>query len=476
MMNRIYQSDIEGKPVLCFDTGLDSASFAKTKMPQCLTEPGYIVLPNGSREVWKASGVNEINESMCVWGTLFAGTRLDRLINDSESEEQKEKALQAVVFWLRAKMLLGGEETVTNPAAVIVNPEEGGQFPKGSVFFSPLNLSNRCLLMEKPDSYGTGAVDYCNCPDLAETDADAFCAGAMLYKIFSGSFPFTDSKTIYQDMRDGVFLPLHIAVPGLDKNLCDLVRSALTLPVESEKSKKKGAEITGSLLTLLMNGESNIVSPASLYRELTAQEKSHLVKENKKYLLKQNTYVRAKRFTAKNKTMLTAVILSSVIVIFLAGSFINTIRMRPTTEGMDAETVVIAYYNAFDSLDMDMMEACIKGAKKTDVNAVTSLFAISKTRQSYEQSVTGSVYTSAEEWRNSGGELPAIDVFGITDLTVQFISGSDLENTMTYRTSYYLWSPDASYSVYRTDTLTLNVDKKNNWRITDIQRDERESL
>ncbi len=60
-MQRIYLSNIEEKQAICFDTGLDPRSFARTKMSQSLIECGYIVYPDGSREVWKPSSVNEVN-------------------------------------------------------------------------------------------------------------------------------------------------------------------------------------------------------------------------------------------------------------------------------------------------------------------------------------------------------------------------------------------------------------------------------
>jgi hypothetical protein len=150
----------------------------------------------------------------------------------------------------------------------------------------------------------------------------------------------------------------------------------------------------------------------------------------------------------------------------------NSVRQRPTTAGMASDAVVIAYYDAFSSLDHVFMEACIQGASKSDINSALTLFAVVKTREAYEMS-NAPILITAKEWQERGGELPAPNVFGVTDMTIRYLS-SDEENDSTamYRVDYMLWSPE-EYSLSRTDILTLKRDRKNNWRITDIQRTEK---
>ena len=462
-MQHIHISDVNGKSAVCFDTGLDSRSFARTKMSQSLTEAGYLVHSDGSHEQWKAAGVDEVNGGMRVHGPLSNGKRLDLILD--EIETQPDAALQAVVSWIRAKMFLGEEQSALNPGAAFILD---GDSPK-QVFISPEFLSSRCLLTEGKD------FDRYNCPDLSGMDAATFCAGVMLYQIFSKVHPYP-SKDIFQDMRENVFLPIHFAVPDLNKKLAGLIQAALSLPnaqaasTRHFQSTSNSINILTELLETLTDSSKNIVSISSLIETLPEEEKASTEKEKQKYLFRQNTIVKARRFVARHKIALLCSVGGFIVLFFLVVSTIQNISERPTTEGMASDTVIMAYYDAFSSLDHIFMEAIVQGANKADINAAASYFAIVKTRQAYEMS-DASLLIPAEEWRRDGGELPAPDVFGVTDLTITYLSG-DESDLMMYRTEYQLWAPDLDHSIRRTDVITLKRDNRRNWRITEIIRTE----
>jgi len=502
-MERIYLSNVEGKQAICFDTGLDPRSFARTKMSQSLIECGYIVHPDGSHEVWKSSGVSEVNGNMVVWGAPFFGDRLDLLLGNlefSRLESLQTAALQGALYWLRAKMLLGDTYTTLNPGAAFIIREEGKdpKYPKGSVFFAPPNLSNRCLLVEKTEAQNKPSgdpasakrrkntkssdrsgvpeddvpvLDRYSCPDLIGMEAAAFCAGAMLYKILSKSFPYPSDATIFQDMREGVFLPPNLAAPALNKNLCDNINSALLLPVERKRTGESGTEISSNLLHALMDNESKIVSVSSLFSNLSNDENIRLEKERKRYFLIHNTYAKTKRFIIQNKHAAIGITIGVLFLLFIMLSTTKNLSQRPTTEGMAPDTVIAAYYDAFSSLDHVFMEACILGADKSDINTAISLYAISKTRQAYEYS-NRDTFIPARTWKELGRELPAPNVFGVTDLSIEYMAGSEEDGMVIYRADYLLWSPE-EYSISRSDIITLKRDKKKNWRIVEIIRTEK---
>ena len=468
-MQNIHITEAEGKPVFCFDTGIDPISFARTKMSMSLNESGFIVYPDGSHKTWKSSGVNEVNGFMRVWGPSFSGERLDLLLKDAISPEQDDKsqtAFNAVVFWIRAKLLLGDVVCSLNPGAAFVSLKDEPQFPAGCVFFTPQNLSQRCLMVE-----GAEQNYYCS-PDLNESDAAAFCAGAMLYRILTGNHPYPDKVNVFQDMRDGVFIPLNQAAPGLDEKLRDLIHRALLLPVQKKeasanKSRRSGAEILGSLLKMLMDKEGNIISIPSLFRELTAEENAQLEKEKNKQKIK-NISVKANRFITNNKLLLAGVAAALIFTIMFAVSLIKNRLDQPTTAGMDSNSVVTSYYDAFNSLDHVFMEICLMGADKSDINLTLNLYVIDKVRQSYELS-TYSLYTSAEYWKQQGGEIPE-NVFGITDMRIEHITGDETDGPIRYRADYTLWIPNTPEPASRSDVLVLSRDRRKNWRITEIIR------
>ncbi|MDR0321481.1 MAG: hypothetical protein LBI28_08250 [Treponema sp.] len=471
MQQRILIADVENKPSICFDTGLDPRSFARTKMSQSLIEPGYIVNPDGSHEVWKPAGVYDNNGSMRVFGQLFQGKRLDLLLEQVDStignisEAAQQTALQAVTCWIRAKMFLGETRSALNPGAAFVTCDDKADNPKGSVFFAPENLSNRCLFIEGSQ------MDRYNCPDLAGMDIAAFCAGVMLYKILTGSHPYPTPE-IYQDMREGNFLPAHLAAPALNEKLSSLIQSALLLPVANKRTTKNGTDILSGILEILMDKANTETAVQPLFINLPAEKKELREKEKKLFLFKQNVTVKTRRFAANHKYLLIGASVGFFFLLFVVLSTAKGFSQRLTTEGMTPEQVVSAYYDAFSSLNHMFMEACIQGADRTDINVAATFYAIVKQRQAYEMTNAPSII-QAKVWKATGGELPAPNVFGVTDLDVEFAGGSEDNGLVVYRTNYLLWSPDENYARNRSDVLTLKRDKRKNWRIVELLRSEK---
>jgi hypothetical protein len=463
MEKRIHIADVNNQPALCLDTGLDPRSFARTKMSQSLIEPGYTVNPDGSHEVWKIIGVNETGGFMRVFGPFVPGKRLDLLLEEIGSISQlpalKQETMEAVINWVKAKMFLGDTRSAVNPGASFVSK-------KGNVFFAPEHISGRCLYIEGSQ------LDRYNCPDLIGMNITAFCAAVMLYKILSGSHPYP-TDDIYQDMREGVFLPVHLAAPGLDAQLSALIQSALMLPVEKKKSNvsKSGIDILTDILEILSGKENTAVSVSSLFTSLASDKTKHIENEKKNYQFRINTTVKLKRYILNNKHFLIGIIIGVVFILFILFNTVINISSRPTTEGMSPDTVAVAYYDAFSSLNHQFMEACIMGADKTDINAAASFFAVLKQRQAYEGSGAVTII-QARIWKETGGELPSPNVFGVTDLKTEYIGGEEDEGLILYRAEYNLWSPHDDFARHRVDVLTLKKDRRKHWRIIEILRTE----
>jgi len=457
MEQRIHISNVENSPSMCFDTGLDPRSFARTKMSQSLIEQGYVVGPDGSHQEWRASGVCERNGYMRVFGSPFQGKRLDLLIND-RAQSSKQTALEALACWIKAKLFLGDTRSALNPGASFIGTD-------GSVFFAPENLSNRCLFMEGSQ------LDTYNCPDLAGIDTAAFCAAVMLYRILTGVHPYPSAE-VYQDMREGVFLPIQLATPNLNEKLAGLINSALLLPVAKKRTVNNAADILSGFLEILTNKENGINSVSLLFNTLPAEKKEQAEKEKKIFLLKQNSYIKTKRFVLRNKHLLIGISIGILFLLFVVVSTVQGNSNRPTTRGMSPAVVIKEYYEAFSSLNHPFMEACIMGADKSDIKAAANLFAIVRTRQAYEMTATPSII-QARIWRESGGELPSPNVFGVTDLSVDYMSGSEDSGLIIYRAEYMLWAPDENFARNRSDILTLRPDRHRNWRIIEIIRTER---
>jgi len=473
-MRHINISTVDGKTNISFDTGLDPRAFARTKMSQSLIETGIVSYPDGSCEIWKPAGVNESNGLMSVWGPLFDSQRLDTFlektaelsVQTASKQAAQQAALQAVTFWIRAKMLLGDRKSASNPGAAFIRCEDGktpGQ-KKGAVFFAPEHLSNRCLLTEGSET------DRYNCPDLTGMETAAFCAGLMLYLILAGVHPYP-AATIYQDMREGIFLPPHLAAAGLNKKMSELIFAALLLPVEKRRTAKSGSDILAGFLEILTDSENMVTGVSSLFDTLTTEESARLEKERKQFMFRQKTIVKTRRFVIHNKYAVIGVSAVLLFALFIFFSTTKSYSRRPTTEGMASDTVITAYYDAFSSLNHVFMEACVMGAGKDDINVAVSLFAVSKAREAYEYRNANAIIP-ARAWKENGGELPAPNVFGVTDLNIEYLAGGEEDDMIIYRTEYLMWSPTDDYSVKRSDVITLRRDRRKNWRITEILRTE----
>jgi hypothetical protein len=204
----------------------------------------------------------------------------------------------------------------------------------------------------------------------------------------------------------------------------------------------------------------------------TKEQAAQAEKEKKSYLFRMNTSVKTRRFVARHRHFLIGAVISFIFIFIIVVSSTKSYRHRQTTEGLPSDAVVTAYYDAFSALNHTYMEAIIQGAEKTDINTAVSLFAVMKTRQYYENSSTPSVFP-AKLWRDMGGELPAPNVFGVTDLRITRRDGDEEGDVIVYQADYQLWTPIDEFPFNRSDVLILKRDRQKNWRITEILRTEK---
>jgi len=493
MERQVFLFNVDHQEALGFDTGLDSRAFARAKFAQFITEPGLIVSLDGlapSVNFWKASGVVE-HSTMIVWGPpplpLFKGERLDILLHDND---KREEALTAIRIWIRAVLALGKEHHAPTgapptgapplwPCAALI----GGN-RLNEIFFAPPGLTLHCLMTKETCQINNRYVH----PGLNGMNAAAFTAAAMLYQVFAGSpaFPAADEIILHEDMREGNFLPIRLAMPGLDDRLSALIQNALNQNLKKDGGLPNGTRLLEELVALLQTA-----APNSFVSRLSEADKLLIEKEKTQYLKTNNASVKTRRFVKRNASILLGSFAAVVIAILIVNSIIKS-RSALSTAGMEPVQVIESYYNAFGELDHQWMEACvIKNAGKDDISMVTNLFIIGKIRQAYEHNVLSS-FISAREWLEMGGGQIALQVFGVTDLQLTMSNeqlAMNSTNEARYRVDYTLWVPGetaddseieqnangkaAEYippkSFLRTDFVTL-VQRKGNWRISEISR------
>jgi len=565
MGRQVFLFELDGKQVMGFDTGLDARAFARAKLAQLVTEHGMIVRPGdagnpGSVELWKASGVIEYAgddkaqpPTMVVWGPAFEGERLDLMVNDSARQDE---ALSAIALWLRAVLTLEEKSLVSVPlwpcAAIVASAQ---------VFFAPPTLALRCLRADHeslhfsgyewyvhPDFGGTELVQDQHSstqPDhLARQGSDrspslgknqlkvelakankraAFTAATMLYRVIAGlpPFPAANDIMLHQDMREGNFLPIRLAVPGLDGRLADLIQRILV--PHGKRNTITGIAIAKPLPNELLaaihpppHGEdlpakdtathtSLAASINSLIMPVSEEDRLVLEKEKNQFLKLKTASVNTRRFVIRNAGILAASLAVFGFLVFVFSTIINSRAARPTTEGMYPIQVVESFYNAFGELDHHLMENIVlRGVGRNDINTVTHLFVINRVRMAHEFSPTPLII-SAMEWQERGGGETHLAVFGVTDLQIEEIErGRELgqqerrtrrnraeEEEVHFRVDYLFWVPAQMLAgppdtranariteivenpppvAFRHTDLVSLVRRQGNWRISDITR------
>jgi hypothetical protein len=498
--------EIEGKPALFFDTGLDAHAFAQAKLSYFITEQGFIVRHDGSVSVWQPAGAVELNGTMGVWGPAFDGRPLDALLEAGAADAAaKDAALDALRAWIAACVSLSYREAVFSlaPALTLVAPD-------GTLLFCPPSVARRSL--EAENRWITGGERWIH-PDLRGEEAIVFTAATLLYQLFAGAPPFlnTDIEVLHQDMRESVYLPINLAVPGLNGELAALVKSAFVstkdtqsaaprhAPHHTPRSVQRAVQHTQRPeLTRLRDflGGFGSAKADSYVQAVSEDVRTRIGTEREQFLKKSGLTVKTKRFVIRNTTVLAVCLAAFVSVGLIVRSTIESRASLPTTRGMATAEVVETYYGAFATLDHQLMEACVlKNTNKIgkgDVEMVTNLFVLNRVQQAYEYV---DMMVPAQQWVDAGSPPTNLTVFGVSGLQLEVLDSDESDGETTFRASYTLWLPGTyrpleegeeepnpfsqeaanadmppPWGVPYTDTLKLTW-TKDAWRITDITRE-----
>ncbi|MDR3247448.1 MAG: hypothetical protein LBT39_01565 [Treponema sp.] len=492
MADRIIHLEVNGIRRLGFDTGLSAQAFAQAKIAQWITQEGCIVLPEGGTAAWQPGGVAEQDGSMVVWGPNVEGERLDQLLaeaaNPLGAADAPDRALEALRRWIAGRSL--EPQASPWPAGVLIAQDSP---VTGTVFFPPERLQNRSIPAEGEDAWLDGAESLIN-RDLTGEAAAVFTAGAMLYRIFAKALPFPNRNRdlLHQDIREGVFLPLELAAPGLDPDAADLVNRAIAGMKGTAGGKPVGRRPTlKDLADLLGEPGAGAKQLAAFFHTLSGEEQEKLQEERDRFKKRRNMAVGTRRFMIRNTTIITGIAAALVIAALVVNSMVAAARSRPTTAGMEPRQVIETYYKSIGTLDHPMMEACVlQKAGQSDIDMVIQFFVASKIRQSYEQTIATLI--PAEEWFALGSPDTSAQVFGVTDLAIIQTAGDVSTGQVQYRAQFILWIPgEAAYNdegqsaieapgieteyfipprgYTFTDELTL-VRSKENWRIIQLDR------
>jgi len=410
---------IEESPYFGIPTGIKESSFALTQLTALRSKPGWLVKEERVQE-WKITGFTRIREEIYLYGPfLDQGRSLLDIITFNVKE-----ALPYIRELVSALLLLQkrGYPLFDLQLDTVFFPQGGG------VFFLPPEvvkvLSNSQILEKRIRVHG-----LINRPGLSGEKRLSFSLGSLLYRIITGSFPFTgeDEEILHSKMKMLAILPPELSVPQIKPEVSDIVMNALG---RGDNYKKR---TDYPHLELWQEKLSSWIS-GNIFRQIDKaliEEAGHLkeIKEKKAA----DSYKR-KVFWQRNWKA-AALILGAVIIvsIFLSSILSNVLAPRKT-KGFSPEQVVEAFYLAMNSLDHMLMQDCvIDKAGKAEIREVTQLYVLSRVSQGYEGR---SNILPADEWQSQGRpELtPPQSIFGVTDLhLLQETEGALPVFTATYK-------------------------------------------
>lgn len=465
---------------LRFCTGLSPHEFAKMRLHSVLNTNGFVIntLEKYSffeyaftdiKEERTKKNQHEIDSKgateVVVYGPSFYGKTLYSYINEvfekkMQGVEQAFCAIQKVhniieYFFKHEPQIFKNFKNM-GPFAILIG--EGAD--EGRVLFLPPQLLEHFYTDEKQFLIAPFVCD--NKATFLPIDSWRFSIASYMYAVlsFNNAYIQKDKKDLYTDFYLADFIPLYYTAKVSISDDIQKMQAILTTIDENLSIGRHIKEIKKQ--------ESVFTKPLSFDKlRVSVREDSAEREQQKTVFLKKQ---RQKAFThsliQKHSTKIIVFIASLLLVIGITVSIVKTQLQRPTTKGMSAKTVVETLYNAVNSLDIERVDSCGKGARLYS-QMVIGLTVNSKMRMVYEH--RQGFFTPAQ-WLNLINPLEH-SVFGVTDL--QIVLNQKDESERLYTANFYIFNSlgDTTFELRRyTDVLKLQY-KKDYWQIISIETD-----
>lgn len=414
---------IEKSTYFGIPTGIKESSFALTQLTALRNKPGWLVKEERVEE-WKITGFTQIKEEIYLYGPFLDQGRslLDIITLNVEEALPYIRELVSALLLLQKR----GYPLFDLQLDSVFFPLEGG------VFFLPPEvvkaLGNSQVLEKRIRVHG-----LINRPGLYGENRLSFSLGSLLYRIITGSFPFTgkDEEILHSKMKLLAILPPELSVPQIKPEVSDFIMKALGRGDNYKKrtdyphlelwQEKLSSWIRGNIFRQIDNARIEETGRLKEIRERKAADS-----------------YRRKVFWQRNWKTATLILGAVIIVSIFLSSILSNVLAPRKTKGFSPAQVVEAFYLSMNSLDHMLMQDCvIDKAGKADIREVTHLYVLSRVSKGYEGR---SNILPADEWQRLGRpELtPPQSVFGVTDLHLL----QEAEGTLpVFTATYKKWLP-----------------------------------
>ncbi|NLM00204.1 MAG: hypothetical protein GX220_01965 [Treponema sp.] len=349
---------------------MSQSDFAKAKLLQYLTEPGYLAKITDNEvkfSEFRFEETTEKNGNILVISKGYSGTSLYEFFFEKKINENSFKAFELLKKIFENAILQKKIIPFTAPLFTIISSD----FTE--ILFLPKELCLRSLLNCGDKTYSKFAGLFIN-ENLNNEDSLRFTLSIYAYFLVTGKLPFNeiDSEKRYEDYYDCKFIPLELCEKCKNSDAGKIVTFNLC------KGSPMGRKLESS------KSLPNINS----FFEINNFSLSQKTKDNqkKRILLKHNKTIPFLRKCRKNSFAIKtwAFVIFSALILIL-GYFIG--RKPPTNiKGLTSFQVIETAYTGFNNLDLPLFNSCMTGkAGKNFEEFIAGFYATGKIRMMYEK-------------------------------------------------------------------------------------------
>ena len=417
---------------LLLDMGMSQHDFAKARLLPFLEEEGFLVA-NSKLTSWRFSEVIQLEDTITIAGSGFQGVSLHQLLHESGNRQKSGSTIALLTESLLAQVL-GAMELVlkqkpdfqfAGPVQILLGRDESGQ---PSILFLPPTLFRRAVESRPPQEQSQLSGCYLN-PLLEGEEAAAFSQSVYLYQLLARTlpiqeeglpFPELDPQRRLDDYRDQYFLPLELAVPGVNPPLAAAVNRNLRLG--SRKTEATKADTTKKSFNkspletaapLLLAGMLEELEPETLVEELSQEEKRKITQRREAFCRQQGKRLKRQRMARRYSTWIK-VGAALLVAAALAGAIrLKDWRQEYVAYGLTPSQVCRVVYTALEEQNLVMAKAMVskdghrEAGVKEFLERLSNFFVANRMRTGMDPTsriLTPEHWRQLQQWQKSQDE------------------------------------------------------------------------
>lgn len=482
-------------------SNLDEYSFGKTNYDSIVTQEG-LLFDGKNFTSWTFSDVKSFEDPdrkerivfYCGKNPLSSQAKTLAAFYKQDDEESLQ-AVKAVcqAYQIAAKSKL--DFPIMGAGGILVDLSKN----ETKILFLPQGLYKNTVSGLSASDYYEEEGAWIN-QTIYNLPAICFERAVFVYKLLTGSFPYANIDQIERnaDILDQNFLPLEMAIDGIDLQLAKEVNKALKLNsnvvnIPGKKKKGKNSE------DLKPNPDFPIElldQAWKLSKEQKAKTKNTDFEEKAQaYMKRKKSQITTKRRIRRNTAKIGVGIALAIVLATLISNTIKTNQGQYYTKGLTSTQTIQAFFMGINAKDVTMISNFVKGKKPQNyVDMVSQIYVLSKQRKIYDKD---NGFASPENWLLFSTNAEKYDMSGLYGVTQLKIDGKAYPiNVKVYKKNqkpeavtqegdillkdkdqsvrkveyYLLHSEGENFNIVVekiTDIFTLTY-KKDRWIITDI--------